>query len=63
MIVAKPGTALPRLETDNCNRLASLRPFRCRAGPDATAHSDGRICANGRLIVGVDTGSNPFRLP
>lgn len=62
MVVALPGIPLaPESETDNCNRLASLRPIPLPPPgqmPPRTPMSE--IYANGRLIVGVDTGSNPF---
>ena len=57
MIVAKPGTALPPdSETDNCNRLASLRPIPLpEPGQMPPRTPMAEIYANGRLIVGVDT--------
>jgi polar amino acid transport system substrate-binding protein len=42
---------------DNCNRTASLRPFPNKAQADAAVAN---IRARGRLIVGLDIGSNLF---
>ena len=50
---ARPSTA----EDDDCNRRASLRPFETKAeADDAVAN----IKARGRLLVGLDIGSNLF---
>jgi polar amino acid transport system substrate-binding protein len=43
---------------DNCDRTASLRPFPTRAQADAAVAN---IRNRGRLIVGLDIGSNLFR--
>lgn len=48
---------LPIPETDDCNRRASLRPFPTRAEADAAV---AYIRERGRLIVGLDIGSNLF---
>lgn len=50
-----PRTAPPPENGDTCNRLASLRPD--DAPPEARVP---RIKARGRLIVGLDQGSNLF---
>ncbi|MCT7658655.1 glutamate ABC transporter substrate-binding protein [Mycobacterium deserti] len=42
---------------DECNRTASLRPFDTKAEADAAVQN---IRARGRLIVGLDIGSNLF---
>lgn len=62
MIIAAPGTPPPpESDSDDCNRLASLRPIPLPPPgqmPPRTPMAE--IAANGRLIVGIDTGSNPF---
>ncbi|GED96616.1 glutamate ABC transporter substrate-binding protein [Gordonia crocea] len=62
MVVAPPGGPVSaEADTDDCNRLASLRPMPLPPPgqmPPRTAMA--QIAANGRLIVGIDTGSNPF---
>lgn len=50
-----PAPAVP--EAENCDRTASLRPFPTRAAADAAVAS---IKARGRLLVGLDIGSNLF---
>ena len=52
-----PQVATPGSEDDNCNRTASLRPFPDRAQADAAVAG---IRARGRLVVGLDIGSNLF---
>src|SRR6185436_10019981 len=47
----------PTDEDDGCNRTASLRPFTNKAEADAAVAN---IRARGRLIVGLDIGSNLF---
>ncbi|MGV0746147.1 glutamate ABC transporter substrate-binding protein [Mycolicibacterium sp. XJ870] len=47
----------PVPEDDDCNRTASLRPFSDQAEADAAVAA---IKARGRLIVGLDIGSNLF---
>ena len=47
----------PTNEDDGCNRTASLRPFTNKAEADAAVAN---IRARGRLIVGLDIGSNLF---
>src|SRR5690242_9811859 len=42
---------------DNCNRTASLRPFPDKAQADAAVAG---IRSRGRLVVGLDIGSNLF---
>ena len=49
--------APPAPEAENCDRTASLRPFPTRAAADAAVAS---IKARGRLLVGLDIGSNLF---
>jgi polar amino acid transport system substrate-binding protein len=48
---------LPDKTADNCNPTESLRPFDNRADADAAVAN---IRARGRLIVGLDIGSNLF---
>ena len=48
---------LPATEDDDCNRRASLRPFGDRDEADAAVRN---IRDRGRLIVGLDIGSNLF---
>lgn len=55
--LAPENVRLPAPETDNCNRRASLRPFPTRAEADAAV---AYIRERGRLIVGLDIGSNLF---
>ncbi len=53
---APPVSAAPTTPADDCgNPTASLRPSELRTGPTLDA-----IRAHGRLIVGLDTGSNLF---
>jgi len=53
-----PQPPLPRDDsTENCNPTASLRPFATKAEADAAVAD---IRARGRLIVGLDIGSNLF---
>src|ERR1700694_4183914 len=52
-----PPRAQPRPTSQNCDRTASLRPFGDRAQADAAV---AYIRARGRLIVGLDIGSNLF---
>jgi polar amino acid transport system substrate-binding protein len=53
-----PQTATPPDRSgDDCNRTASLRPFPTKADADAAVAD---IRARGRLIVGLDIGSNLF---
>ncbi len=47
----------PSAADDDCNRTASLRPFDTKAEADAAVAN---IKARGRLIVGLDIGSNLF---
>lgn len=47
----------PGANSDTCNRTASLRPFGNRAEADAAVAN---IRGRGRLIVGLDIGSNLF---
>ncbi|GAB08508.1 putative ABC transporter substrate binding protein [Gordonia araii NBRC 100433] len=62
MVTQRPGAPTsPESDTDNCNRLASLRPIPLPPRgqmPPRTPMAE--IAASGRLIVGIDTGSNPF---
>ncbi|MFT3898922.1 MAG: glutamate ABC transporter substrate-binding protein [Gordonia sp. (in: high G+C Gram-positive bacteria)] len=62
MVTQAPGDKTSReSDADTCNRLASLRPIPLPPPgqmPPRTPMSE--IAANGRLIVGIDTGSNPF---
>ncbi|MGV0790550.1 glutamate ABC transporter substrate-binding protein [Mycolicibacterium sp. XJ1819] len=51
----EPARALD--DDDDCNRTASLRPFTNQTEADAAVHN---IRARGRLIVGLDIGSNLF---
>lgn len=48
---------LPMPDNDDCDRRASLRPFPTRAEADAAV---AYIRERGRLIVGLDIGSNLF---
>ncbi len=53
-----PPTVVPSAANeDDCNRTASLRPFNTKAEADAAVAN---IRARGRLIVGLDIGSNLF---
>src|SRR3954465_14633596 len=53
-----PELGLPQDDTDNdCNLTASLRPFGDRSEADDAVS---KIKARGRLIVGLDIGSNLF---
>jgi polar amino acid transport system substrate-binding protein len=52
-----PEPAAVPTEPNRCNRTASLRPFPDRAQADAAVAD---IRARGRLIVGLDIGSNLF---
>jgi polar amino acid transport system substrate-binding protein len=47
----------PEAGTENCDATASLRPFRSKAEADAAVAG---IRGRGRLIVGLDVGSNLF---
>ncbi|WP_420110136.1 glutamate ABC transporter substrate-binding protein [Mycolicibacter arupensis] len=47
----------PEPSTDDCDATASLRPFRTKAEADAAV---AKIRHRGRLIVGLDIGSNLF---
>lgn len=62
MAIAAPGAPVsPESDIDNCNRLASLRPIPLPPPgqmPPRTPMAE--IYRNGRVIVGIDTGSNPF---
>ena len=62
MVTTMPNEQqLAASDSDTCNRLASLRPIPLPPPgqmPPRTPMSE--IAANGRLIVGIDTGSNPF---
>ena len=49
--------AQPPVEEENCNRTASLRPFDTKREADEAVAN---IKARGRLIVGLDIGSNLF---
>ncbi len=62
MIVAAPGTPIsPEADSDRCNRLASLRPIPLPPAGQMPPHTAmAEIAANGRIIIGIDTGSNPF---
>ena len=55
--LAPEPVRVPVEAEDECNRTASLRPFNNRADADAAV---GNIRARGRLIVGLDIGSNLF---
>jgi polar amino acid transport system substrate-binding protein len=55
--VAPEPVRAPVEQEDECNRTASLRPFSNRAEADAAVAN---IKARGRLIVGLDIGSNLF---
>jgi polar amino acid transport system substrate-binding protein len=52
-----PQAVTPTPTHDNCNRTASLRPFPDKAAADAAVAN---IRARGRIIVGLDIGSNLF---
>jgi polar amino acid transport system substrate-binding protein len=52
-----PQPARPPTEEEDCNRTASLRPFNTRAEAEAAVAP---IRNRGRLIVGLDIGSNLF---
>ena len=52
-----PQPPVPPDNPDSCNPTASLRPFTDPADPDAAV---AQIRARGRLIVGLDIGSNLF---
>jgi polar amino acid transport system substrate-binding protein len=52
-----PQAVHPAPASENCDRTASLRPFPDRAQADAAVAN---IRARGRLIVGLDIGSNLF---
>jgi polar amino acid transport system substrate-binding protein len=52
-----PQQARPPADEADCNRTASLRPFNNRAEADAAVAT---IRNRGRLIVGLDIGSNLF---
>ena len=52
-----PVPALPPTDETDCNRTASLRPFANKADADAAVAT---IRTRGRLIVGLDIGSNLF---
>ncbi|MBV8929998.1 MAG: glutamate ABC transporter substrate-binding protein [Mycobacteriaceae bacterium] len=52
-----PQLATPAPSTEDCNRTASLRPLPDKAQADAAVAS---IRARGRLVVGLDIGSNLF---
>ena len=55
--VAPAPVRVPAEPEDECNRTASLRPFNNRADADAAVEN---IRGRGRLIVGLDIGSNLF---
>lgn len=55
--LAPQPVRVPIEEDDDCNRTASLRPFSNKAEADAAVAN---IRARGRLIVGLDIGSNLF---
>jgi polar amino acid transport system substrate-binding protein len=55
--LAPQGATPPDRSGDDCNRTASLRPFPTKADADAAVAD---IRARGRLIVGLDIGSNLF---
>jgi len=58
MVELPPGPAQPpSLPDDQCDRTASLRPFDTEAEAEAAVAN---IKARGRLIVGLDIGSNLF---
>ncbi|MFT4201432.1 transporter substrate-binding domain-containing protein [Gordonia sp. (in: high G+C Gram-positive bacteria)] len=58
---APGGATSPESDVDNCHRLASLSPIPLPPPGQMPPHTPmGDIQANGRLIVGIDTGSNPF---
>jgi polar amino acid transport system substrate-binding protein len=52
-----PQPVQPPTTSENCDRTASLRPFSDRAQADAAVAN---IRTRGRLIVGLDIGSNLF---
>lgn len=55
--MAPDATVAPDSKSDDCDRTASLRPFPDKAQADAAVAD---IRARGRLIVGLDIGSNLF---
>ncbi|WP_280834681.1 glutamate ABC transporter substrate-binding protein [Mycolicibacterium frederiksbergense] len=55
--MAPQPVRVPGPQTDECNRTASLRPFSNQAEADAAVAN---IRERGRLIVGLDIGSNLF---
>ncbi len=55
--LAPQAARAPEDSGDDCNRTASLRPFPTKAEADAAVAD---IRARGRLIVGLDIGSNLF---
>jgi polar amino acid transport system substrate-binding protein len=55
--MAPEPVTVPTVEDDDCNRTASLRPFRTRAEAEQAVAN---IRNRGRLIVGLDIGSNLF---
>ena len=55
--VAPEPVHVPAEQEDECNRTASLRPFNNQADADRAVEN---IRARGRLIVGLDIGSNLF---
>lgn len=55
--LAPEPVRVPTSVDDDCNRTASLRPFSNQADADAAVAN---IQARGRLIVGLDIGSNLF---
>nr|WP_238994643.1 glutamate ABC transporter substrate-binding protein [Mycolicibacterium chubuense] len=52
-----PEGSRPPVQEENCNRTASLRPFDTKREADQAVAN---IKARGRLIVGLDIGSNLF---
>jgi polar amino acid transport system substrate-binding protein len=55
--LAPQPVQVPSPEADDCDRTASLRPFNTKAEADAAV---AEIRNRGRLIVGLDIGSNLF---
>ncbi|MFC3776082.1 glutamate ABC transporter substrate-binding protein [Mycolicibacterium holsaticum] len=55
--MAPQPVRVPEESNDDCDRTASLRPFGTKAEADAAVEN---IRARGRLIVGLDIGSNLF---
>lgn len=55
--LAPQPVRVPTQDTDECNRTASLRPFSNQADADAAV---AKIRDRGRLVVGLDIGSNLF---